>query len=598
MVVVVALPPASSGSPQAPPTDAPTDPPPAPPTDPVRRREPSLATQFLLLQLVVVALLLVVVTVLSLRQSTASFEEQQGAQMRSVAEDVAALDLVRAELTAAADEGERRDADAAARALAPAAVQGVNLSGATTVSILAVGATGEADDLLRSTVLASSEPSLVGTHPDLGESDVLAGRQWSGDVETDDGRAVAGHAPVYSDDGRVVGAVLAEQTYPTAADRLTGAAPDLVVFLGVGALLGGVGSVVVARLLKRRSRGLGAGEIARLADHREALLHAIREGVIAVGTDGRVTMANDAARVTLGLEEDPRGRRVADLGLGAGVVDLLTGVTAAEDAVAIVAGRVVVFNRREASAGGRGIGSVTTLRDRTELIDLQGRLDANVSITDTLRAQTHEFDNLLHTISGLAQLGDYDELSGLLGVLTRTRAEVGDLVADRIADPATAALIVAKHAVAAERSVRLELDPGTRLPRVAPGLVADLTAVVGNLVDNAIDASAGTPDALVEVWLLLDRGAVHVRVRDNGPGVADELADEVFERGFSTKPVPAEQPGGRGVGLALVRLVCRRCGGEVSLTRAGAEGGAVFSAVLPVAEDDRDRHPGGEGDRR
>ncbi|TYL50116.1 PAS domain-containing protein [Nocardioides sp. BGMRC 2183] len=541
-----------------------------------RRSEVSLAGQFLLLQLVLVAVLLGVVAVLSLRQSTAAFERERGAQMRSTAEYVANLRLVQTTLTNVAD-GELA-ASATGRVLAPAAVQGLDLSGATTVSI--VGTDG--------TVLASSDPTLVGRDDVLGASDVLTGRQWSGDVTTDEGRAVAGHAPVYSrSEGEVVGAVLADETYPDVEERLTGAAPDLVLFLGVGALLGGLGSYAVARLLKRRSQGLAPREIAQLADHRAALLHAIREGVVAVGTDGRVTMANDAARAVLGLDGDPRGRRVDELGLPAGVADLLTGAAPAEDTIALVGERVVVFNRREASAGGRGIGSVTTVRDRSELVALQGRLDANLSITDTLRAQTHEFDNLLHAISGLVQLEEYDELAGLVGELARTRAEVSDEVADRIADPAVAALLVAKHAVAAERGVVLDLDPGSRLPALEPALVADLTAVLGNLVDNAVDAAAGRPEARVEVWLLWDdrpeQRAVHVRVRDNGPGVPAERVEDVFVRGFSTK---SGTPGGRGIGLALARMVCRRRGGEVMLSPPRPETdmpGAEFTAVLPIA---------------
>ena len=209
-----------------------------------------------------------------------------------------------------------------------------------------------------------------------------------------------------------------------------------------------------------------------------------------------------------------------------------------------------------------------------------------MSITDTLRAQTHEFDNRLHTISGLVQLGEYDEVATLVGTLTRHRAEVGEHVAKRIADPAVAALVVAKHAVAEERGVTLELDPGSRLPALAPDLAADLTTVVGNLVDNAVDASAGGPEPAVELWIHADDRAVHVRVRDNGPGVPADLRDAVFVRGWSTKE---EVLGGRGIGLPLVRLVCTQRGGEVVVddAEAGGGGGAEFRAVLPVAGDVR-----------
>ncbi len=534
----------------------------------VARRELTLAGQFLALQLLVVVLLLLVVGVVSVRQSTADFTDEQGSRMRSVAEYVASIDVVRTQLTAL-DGGSADDLDVV---LAPSVNSGLNLSGATDVYVVAPG--GD--------VLAATDPTRVGSRADLGDSDVREGRGWTGDVDHGDERVVAHHAPVLDADGDLLGVVVAEQEYPTLGERLTGAASDLALYLGLGALLGILGSYVVSRVVKRSTRGLGATEIANLADHRQALLHSIREGVVAVGTDGRVTMMNDAARATLELQGDPVGRPVADLGLDPRVVDLLAGPDAdVQDAVALVGTRVVVFNRRAASARGRGIGSVTTLRDRTELVSLQSQLSSNLSITDTLRAQTHEFDNQLHTISGLVQLGEYDEVRTLVGTLTRRRSELGDFVAERIGDAAVAALLLAKDAVADERGVALELDPGSRLPSLPSEVSADLTTVLGNLVDNAVDACAGVPDALVEVWLTVDRGEVHLRVRDNGPGVPADLRDAVFVRGFSTKP---EVLGGRGIGLPLVRLICTQRGGRVEVDRADREGGAEFRVVLPVPE--------------
>lgn len=542
---------------------------------PWRRGELTLAGKVLLLQLAVIAVLLAAVGVLSIRQSNADFAEERGVQMQDVAEYVAVIPAVREPLEEFARDG--LGADDLARALAPYAAQGVSLSSATDVMVVG----------LEGTVLAATDPSRVGKPADLGDSNALElGRGWIGDVDADGERAVVGHAPVISDDRGTptVAIVVAEVTYPSVGDQIATAAPDLALFLGLGALLGLLGTWAVSRVVRRSTRGLGTTELAGLADQREALLHAIREGVVGVGTDGRVTVMNDAARATLGLEggPEPVGRPVDDLGLDPHVVALLTGEGAdVRDALALVGSRVVVFNRGRASTGGRGIGTVTTLRDRTELVSLQGQLSSNLSITDTLRAQTHEFDNRLHTISGLVQLGEYDEVATLVGTLTRHRAEVGEHVAKRLADPAVAALVVAKHAVAEERGVTLELDPGSRLPALPPDVAADLTTVVGNLVDNAVDASSGAGDPTVELWILADEDAVHVRVRDNGPGIPDDLKEAVFVRGFSTKP---EVLGGRGIGLPLVRLICTQRGGEVVVDDAepGSAGGAEFRVVLPI----------------
>ncbi len=543
---------------------------------PLRRGELTLAAKVLLLELTVVATLLVAVAVLGIRTSNANFAEDRGAQMRSAAEYVAALPALRGELDRARSGA--IPASDLPRALAPFLTAGLSVRGAETVTMVAPDGT----------TIAATDPRRVGRRAPLGSSDALRGRGWSGDVAPEGHRAVAAHAPVISEvDGALLGIVTAEVEYPTLADQVATAAPDLALFLGLGALLGLAGTWFVSRVVRRSTRGLGATELANLADHREALLHAIREGVVGVGTDGRVTAMNDAARVTLGVDQgpDPVGRPVADLGLDPHVIALLTGEGAdVRDALALVGTRVVVFNRGRASTGGRGIGTVTTLRDRTELVSLQSQLSSNLSITDTLRAQTHEFDNRLHTISGLVQLGEYDEVAALVGTLTRHRADVGEHVAKRLADPAVAALVVAKHAVAEERGVMLELDPGSRLGSLAPEISADLTTILGNLVDNAVDACAGRGDAVVELWLHDGGDVVNVRVRDNGPGIPPDHRDAVFVRGFSTKE---EVLGGRGIGLALVRLICVQRGGTVVVDDADPQGmpgsgGAEFRVVLPL----------------
>jgi sensor histidine kinase regulating citrate/malate metabolism len=329
-------------------------------------------------------------------------------------------------------------------------------------------------------------------------------------------------------------------------------------------------------LIKRRTRGLEPAEIAALADQREALLHSIREGVVAVADDGTVTVLSDSARELLGLPTTALGRRVDELDLAAELRDALVGAEDLRDRVVVLSGRVVVLNRNRVLDRGRQVGSVTTLRDRTELLAMQSELTARESITETLRAQTHEFNNQLHTISGLVQLEEYDEVSRLIGALTRRRAEINEAVTKQVQDPAVAALLIAKVSLAAERGVTIELADADPLPRLDPELSADVGTVLGNLVDNAVDATVAAGGERIDVRVVLDGHAVQARVADTGPGVPEAATDEIFRRGFTTKPTGVA---GRGVGLALVQVVCERRGGRVSVHN---DAGAVFTAVLPV----------------
>jgi two-component system CitB family sensor kinase len=522
-------------------------------------RRLSLASQLLLLQLVVLACVLAVVAAMSVRQSTQVFEQQRGTQLRSVAEYLANIPVVRSGVAG----------EDPARTLAPAVTRALALSGAERVSVVAPDGT----------VLASSDPATNGDRAPLGASRVLEGRGWSGEVDTEHGHVLAAHAPVLTQDGNLVAVTSAEADYPDVGERLGLAAPGLLLYLGLGALLGVTGSLVLARLVWRRTRGLRAAEIATLADHREALLVSIGEGVIAVGTDGRVTTVNESARSLLRLRDGAVGRHVSELGLAPEVEALLLADEEAHDTVLAVADRVLVFNQRVAASRGEGIGTVTTMRDRTELVAVQSQLSSNLSITDTLRAQTHEFANKLHTISGLVQLGEYDEAVAFIGDVTERRRELVEFVSERVRDLPLAALVIAKTSVAQESGVALELLERSSVPALPAGVSSDLVTVVGNLVDNAVEASrGGGAAARVTVLLRADDETVGVDVRDNGVGIPVESREAIFARGWSTKE---DVPGGRGLGLALVRVVCEQRGGAVETGR--EDGLTVFRVTLPLA---------------
>ncbi|MDN4174138.1 ATP-binding protein [Nocardioides sp. SOB77] len=536
-----------------------------------RRRHLSLAGQFLALQLLVLLAVVLVTGVVSVRQAEATFRDDRGARLRSAAESLASTDAVQDAL----GTGTGRDA------LAFYAQQRAGDVGASVVHL------GDPEGR----VLVSTDPTREGERIDLGPGDVLAGRSWTGDVDDAGRPAIAAQVPVLSAGGEdappageLVGVVAVVERYPPWPERLRGTLDDLVTFLALGLALGVAGSFLLSRLIKRRTRGLEPSEIAALADQREALLTSLREGVVAVSESGVLTVVSDSARELLALPADPSGRRVADLDLEPAVRDLLSGAAEVRDQVLVVAGRVLVTNRNRVRHDGRATGTVTTVRDRTELLALQSELSARQSVTETLRAQTHEFSNQLHTISGLLQLGEHEEAGRVISTLTRRRAAISDAVASRVADPAVAALLIAKTSSAAERQTWLGLTDDTRLPRLDHELSADLGTVLGNLVDNAVEAVAATGRAgrraRVDVRLVVEGdGTAVVQVADTGPGVPSEQVDAVFRRGFTTKPSDAS---GRGIGLALVQVVCERRGGSVSVRDREDGPGAVFTARLPA----------------
>ncbi|MFD3825656.1 SpoIIE family protein phosphatase [Streptomyces sp. NPDC058625] len=194
-------------------------------------------------------------------------------------------------------------------------------------------------------------------------------------VDTSRGRSVVAYVPVTEPDGTTVGSVGVGIT----VDKVAGmAAEQLPVLLGAagGALaLCAGGTALVSRRLLRQTRGLGPVEMTRMYDHHDAVLHAVREGVLIVGGDGRLVLANDEARRLLELPPDVERRLVCDLGLDPDITDLLTSDRAATDEVRLTADRLLAVNKRPTDPHGRHTGSVVTLRDTTELRTLSGRAD-------------------------------------------------------------------------------------------------------------------------------------------------------------------------------------------------------------------------------
>jgi sensor histidine kinase regulating citrate/malate metabolism len=518
----------------------------------------SLAGQFLVFQLLVVLVVLGAVAAVSVTQSNQEFREVRGQRMIAVAENLSSTPIVR----------DRYADPFAAQILAPDVDRAVALSGAGLVEILAP------DGLVR----VSSDPDRFGARADFGRSRVTEGRAWSGDLDVDGAHSLVGQVPILSTDGAVLAVVSVSEPYPSTWQLLSGAGERLLVYLGLGAALGVLASWLLSRRIKRHTRGLEVAEIAGLADHREALLHSIREGVVAVNTDGVITLLNDSAQDLLDVTGDAVGRRVDSVGLDPAVEEFLASGEDSRDVVIVTRTRVLALNRRAASTGGERIGTVTTMRDSTELASMQGQLSSHKSVTDTLRAQTHEFANQLHTISGLVQLGEYDSVRDLVGTLTRRRAEISDAVTRHVADPAVAALLIAKTSLAAESGVALVLDERSHLAALDPALATDVITVLGNLIDNAVDVSEGSGRKVVTV-AVDDAGALTISVADSGPGVPKHLRETIFARGVTSKP---DVPGGRGIGLALVRLVSAQLGGAVEVSD-GPDGGAVFEVRLPLS---------------
>jgi two-component system CitB family sensor kinase len=392
------------------------------------------------------------------------------------------------------------------------------------------------------------------------------------------GRSMRAKVPLRNASGRIIGLVSVGVLEKAVGEELVDELPSIAIPSLLVLVLGTLGVLLLSRRVRRQTFGLEAKEIATLVEQREAMLHAVREGAITVDESGRVTLLNDEAKRLLDLDDSALGRSLAEIVPEGRVREVLTGQVEGPDQVILAGDRVLVANRMRVEIRGRPIGAVVTLRDRTELDALVSELNEARDLADALRAQEHDFQHRLHVISGLIELGRHDDAVQEINRASRLHQELAGSLVDGSSDPTLTALLLGKASVASERGVKLQVsafeDVSERL-----GDVHSVAAMLGNLIDNAIDsASQAGAGGHVDISLVVEARNLVIRVHDSGDGINPALSEEIFRDGYTTK---VARHGGRrrGLGLALVSQEVRRRGGRISVENVD---GALFTVTIPL----------------
>jgi two-component system CitB family sensor kinase len=392
------------------------------------------------------------------------------------------------------------------------------------------------------------------------------------------GPSANARTPLYDASHRnIIGEVSVGISEKTVFNDLLNELSAFALYIGIALAVGVLASYALAWRLKRTTFGLELEEIAGLLQDREAMLHGIREGVLAFDQSDKVSVVNDEARRLLGLGT-ALGCRLEDLLPEGRLRRALAGELGPDEIHVLTDSHCLAINRMPVVLRGRALGAVVTVRDRTEMVGMLRELDSVRGLTDALRAQQHEFANRMHTLAGLLELGEQEQALDYAVELASSDRTQAAKIRERIANSLMVGLIVAKCTVAAERGVRLSLDPASKLS-ADPGHLRRLLTVVGNLLDNAVDATAASSPATVELLILETPHAITVRVSDSGPGVPDEARAHIFEDGWSTRPDRGTAR--RGLGLAMVHRLVTRHGGEITVSQGP---GGVFTVRLPLPD--------------
>ena len=426
------------------------------------------------------------------------------------------------------------------------------------------------------------DSSKIGKHM-VGDDDkqVLLGHGSITQAKGTLGLSIRGKYPIFDEQYHQIGIVSVGFLIKNIWKKLTSLIIEIVSIGGVALIVGLIGAFLLSGHIKRQILNLEPHEIAFLSQQQAAILESIREGIIAVDTNGKIITFNREAKSMLPEEYgEPIGKAIHTILPSSRLTEVINEGTAHYDQPMIVGNSLVVVNRIPVKLDGKVIGAVASFRDKLQLDQLDQRLADIGQYVDTLRSQRHEFMNKLHLISGLIQMKEYELVKGLIEEVHGEQQNVLDFFLAKVRDPAVVGVLIGKMHRAKELGIQLTITDQSSVTELCPHRETVLT-ILGNAIENAMEAikTMGNEEhltAAITVHLKEETERLTIEVSDTGPGIDPELGEQIFADGGTTKGE------GRGFGLALIsRLVSRLKG---SIIMHSSPNGATLEVRLPRTE--------------
>nr|WP_039814089.1 DcuS/MalK family sensor histidine kinase [Jeotgalibacillus malaysiensis] len=412
------------------------------------------------------------------------------------------------------------------------------------------------------------------------EERVLNGEEYVSVSEGTLGFSVRAFTPIYDDNGSQIGAVSTGISLSAVEATLSQNHRNILLGSLIGSLVGILGAILLARYIKRSLFGLEPAEIARIYEERNRMFQSVKEGIVAVDADGRLTLVNKSAKdifMKAGIDDDdPIGKHVTDYLPDSRLKRVLETGESEVDEEQELNGTTIIVNRVPLVVGGQVAGAISTFRDKTEVNRLAEQLTGVRLYADSLRAQSHEFKNKLHVLLGMVEMGSYEEVKQYLKQLSAHQVHETESVTNKIKDPVLAGFMIGKLSYAREQQVELTLQCETEIPPFRSAMVThELVTIIGNLLDNAIESLQDRPKRKVDIAFSYIDELLSICVKDTGKGMDEALKSMIFTKGISTKGY------NRGYGLHLVHASVKALDGSIEID-SEPDRGTVVHVILPL----------------
>ncbi|MEK4566606.1 DcuS/MalK family sensor histidine kinase [Alkalihalobacillus sp. FSL R5-0424] len=418
------------------------------------------------------------------------------------------------------------------------------------------------------------------------EERAFEGETYSSIAEGTLGESLRTFIPVYNEQtGEQIGVVVVG----ILTDHIKSAVyrSQVMVWIGgfAGLIAGLVGAVLLARKIKRSMQNLEPMEIAQLLETREAMLSSVQEGIIAVDAYGKIILQNEAATKILqkaGKTEHVLHKDIATVLPEFELDDVLESGKIQRNKQRSLKELELVVNRVPLQLNDERIGAMVTFQDKTELTLALDQLSGVKSYAEALRLQTHEFMNKLHVVSAMVHTESYEELQAYIQTISTYYQEDVGWISRHVNDPVLVGYLLNKLKMVKNQGIKVQFDGEFSWPTIKdPTQLNALITVIGNSLDNAVEALQDMDDAIIDLTIDCKGEQILWQVKDNGGQTSQSRLDQLMEKGISTKGT------GRGYGLYLMRTYIEDAHGELTLT-ANVDGGVTLKAVVPIRGEEHD----------
>lgn len=414
------------------------------------------------------------------------------------------------------------------------------------------------------------------------EQRALNGESYTSIAKGTLGDSVRAFKPIMNEKHQQIGAVLVGQTLQKINHLASRTSQPIWLSLFASLTIAIILAYLLSHNIKKILYGLEPIQMAQLFAERNAIIRTVKEGIVVINRNGLITQINDEAIRILRIDDDKEniiGLPIKNFIPNTRLHEVMMSGNAEYDCEQNINGVVILTNRTPLFVNDALVGAIASFRDMTEVRKLAENLTGVNRYADALRSQSHEFNNKLHVIYGLAFNDNKQELMDYLEQIIGNQQAESKLVSQYIKDPIIAGFLNSKFSRARELNVTLEFNiDGVLAPITDTSVIHSLVTILGNLIDNGLDAVQFLDDKQIKVSLVIDNSNFEIEINDNGEGISEKDIQYIFQKGYSTKG------DNRGFGLYLVLASIDELDGHIQLCDLNNKKGTCFKVLLPLKE--------------